>query len=172
VGTNKAFDKEFLVMGVLASSDADFAPVRLRLVSEFGPIKEETAPQDFFWTDYYNREMGQGIVRFYLLFENLVDPATLADIKLRTNAIEADFAQSGNRRFNLDPGLLAPGRFVLATTKDRAHRIALHDGIFAELTLIYEKGSFRVLPWTYPDWASEPVRAMLADWRKGLFTSH
>ncbi|HOV93796.1 MAG TPA: DUF4416 family protein [Spirochaetales bacterium] len=170
MGINKAFEKEFLVMGVLASYGSDFAPVRLRLVSEFGPVKEETASQDFLWTDYYNKEMGQRIVRFYLLFENLVDPETLADIKLSTNAIEADFAQNGNRCFNLDPGLLAPGRFVLATTKDRAHRIALHDGIFAELTLIYEKGSFRALPWTYPDWASEPVRGMLAKWRKGLFT--
>jgi len=169
MGTSKDFGEEILVMGVLLSGGEDFAPIAGRLVQEFGPIKEKTQAENFLWTDYYNNEMGSGILRFYLLFENKVDPQRLAEIKRTTNGVETDFSRDGKRPVNLDPGLLAPGRFVLATTKDRAHRIALRDGIFAELTLIYERGAFHPLPWTYPDWASEPVRAMLARWRKALF---
>jgi hypothetical protein len=101
----------------------------------------------------------------------LVDPSGLASIKLQTNEIESRLADGDRRLVNLDPGMLGAGRFCLATTKDRAHRIPLEGGIFAELTLIYEKGGFHPLPWTYPDWASEPVREMLARWRKRLFKS-
>ena len=52
-------------------------------------------------------------------------------------------------------------RFVLATTKENAHRIPLADGIFAEITLLYGKGGFQPLPWTYPDFRSEPTLSIL-----------
>jgi hypothetical protein len=43
----------------------------------------------------------------------------------------------------------------------------LASGIFAELTLIYQKGEFCPLPWTYPDWASGKTRELLKKWRMG-----
>ncbi|HOI22664.1 MAG TPA: DUF4416 family protein [Spirochaetales bacterium] len=173
MGKNKEFGREILVMGLLSVLERpeDFDALRAALEKEFGPIRTHTPRQLFQWTDYYDSEMGLPIWRSYIEFESLVDPSLLAAIKLATNDIEEGFAVEGRRRVNLDPGLLAPGRFVLATTKDRAHRLALKDGIYAELTLIYEKGSFHALPWTYPDWASEPVRGMLAAWRKRIFSS-
>ncbi|HWR11793.1 MAG TPA: DUF4416 family protein [Rectinemataceae bacterium] len=171
MGTSGAFGKEILVVGVL-SSDPDIEEAVLgQLEAIYGPAESLTPREEFRWTDYYVPEMGEPIWRYYLQFSDLVDPAALAAIKTSTNAIEAGFAAGGRRRINLDPGLLAPGRFVLATTKDRAHRIALSDGIYAELTLIFEKKEFHALPWTYPDWASEPVRTMLAQWRKRIFAS-
>lgn len=168
MGESKSFGREILVMGVL-SADADIEEAVLAaLKASFGAVESVSAREVFTWTDYYSAEMGERIFRYYLEFRNFVDPSSLAFIKTMTNAVETRFAADGKRRVNLDPGLLAPGRFVLATTKDRAHRIALSDGIFAELTLIYEKGQFHPLPWTYPDWASEPVREMLARERKRL----
>jgi hypothetical protein len=166
MGIPKPFGKEFLVMGILLSAGTDGDELLGLLSRDFGPIDETSPEESFLWTEYYDKEMGAGIRRLFVLFREPVDPADLARIKTRTDALEALGSASGDRRFNLDPGLLAPGRFVLATTKDRAHRIALADGIYAELTLIYEKGAFHPLPWTYPDWASEPVAAMLARWRK------
>lgn len=169
MGTSKAFGREILVIGVL-SSDADREALVLEaLENSFGPAESVTVREEFRWTDYYVPEMGESIWRYYIEFRDFVDPARLAGIKTLTNTLEARFAIGEHRLINLDPGLLAPGRFVLATTKDRAHRIALSDGIFAELTLIYEKRQFHSLPWTYPDWASEPVKNMLAQWRKRLF---
>jgi hypothetical protein len=169
MGASKSFGQEILVIGVLSADAGIEEAVLAALESAFGAVESVSAREVFTWTDYYNAEMGGALFRYYLEFKDLVDPSDLAIIKLRTNALEVQFASDGRRRVNLDPGLLAPGRFVLATTKDRAHRIALSDGIYAELTLIYEKREFHPLPWTYPDWASEPVRAMLARERKRLF---
>jgi hypothetical protein len=169
MGNVRAFEKELLVIGILLSTDVDSFEYEISLERNFGPIFLITEKKPFTWTEYYNKEMGDGIWRCYALVERPVDPSTLASIKLATNAIEMESSRDDRRRINLDPGLLAPGRFVLATTKDRAHRIPLDKGIFSELTLIYEKGSFKALPWTYPDWASEEVRCMLGTWRKRLF---
>lgn len=169
MGIAKSFSGELLVVGVLLSHGMDGGAVLDALASEFGPIAEASPEASFAWTRYYDAEMGEGIRRLYLLFSTPVDPSELAGIKTKTNRIEASLSEGGLRRANLDPGLLAPGRFVLATTKDRAHRIALRDGIYAELTLIYERGSFRSLPWTYPDWASPPVVELLGRWRRLLF---
>lgn len=171
MGKNKEFGPEILVMGLLSvlERQEEMDALIAALEKGFGPVRTHTPRQLFQWTDYYDGEMGSPIWRSYIEFENLVDPSLLARIKLATNEIEEGFAVEGRRRVNLDPGLLAPGRFVLATTKDRAHRLALSDGIYAELTLIYEKKAFHALPWTYPDWASEPVRLLLAGWRKRIF---
>ena len=169
MGEVQGFGREILVMGVL-SRDPGFDRSTLEaLESAWGPVREKTDAEEFRWTGYYVPEMGSPIYRYYIEFDTMVDPSSLAGIKLWTNGLEQMLAVDGHRRVNLDPGLLAPGRFVLATTKDRAHRIALSGGIYAELTLIYERKQFHPLPWTYPDWASEPARAMLARWRSRLF---
>ena len=67
----------------------------------------------------------------------------------------------GKRRFNLDPGLLTLGNFVLATGKNNAHRIYLAEGIFADLTLIFRSRSYRPLEWTYPDYADAELIGIL-----------
>lgn len=169
MGTCKAFGKEILVIGALSSDEALENAARGELEALYGAVETAVPREVFSWTPYYDAEMGAPIWRSYLAFRDFVDPSSLAAVKTATNAIERRLAVGGRRKVNLDPGLLAPGRFVLATTKDRAHRIALSEGIYAELTLIFERGEFRALPWTYPDWASEPVRSMLASWRCRLF---
>ncbi len=52
-------------------------------------------------------------------------------------------------------------RFVLASGKNFSHRICIGDGIYADLTLIYHKGNFQRLPWTYPDYADDVMLAFL-----------
>ena len=59
----------------------------------------------------------------------------------------------------LHPGVLALGKFLLATTKDQAHRVYLRDGIFAEVTLRFQDGAFRPWPWTYADYREQIGRA-------------
>ena len=48
-----------------------------------------------------------------------------------------------------------------ASGKDGSHRIPLHDGIFAEITLMYEKKKFRAQPWTYIDYQSDFYQEVL-----------
>jgi len=60
---------------------------------------------------------------------------------------------------------------VLATTKGYSHRIYLGEGIFADLTLLYENGTYRPLQWTYPDYGGDELIGLLNRWReryKGL----
>jgi len=168
MGLEKAFTPERLVVGVL-SSDEGVEDVALgAMVELFGPLCFRSEKESFLWTKYYCPEMGENILRSYWGFGQLIDPSRLAEIKRATDSIELRLAEKGRRRINLDPGLLGTARFCLATTKDRSHRIPLADGIYAELTLMFEHGEFRALPWTYPDWASDPVRKMLAELRSGL----
>lgn len=107
-------------------------------------------------TGFYAREMGAGLFKQFLLFDRWIDQADLADWKVLTNRLELDFAASGNfeekRPLNLDPGYLSEAKLVLATTKDRDHRIYLRDGIYAEVTLHYVKNEWQGARWTYPDY--------------------
>jgi hypothetical protein len=165
MGTVHPFVPERLVVAVLASRPARLATARAALEERFGPVEWASDPVPWGFTAYYDREMGPGIVRLFWSFERLVDPAGLAAIKLVTNAIEDLFREDGDRKLNLDPGLLSLPRFVLATTKDGSHRVPLRDGIYAEVTLVYEGGEFRPLPWTYPDYRDPAQRAVLATLR-------
>ena len=112
----------------------------------------EILPFDF--TVYYEVEMGSNLKRRILSFENLADIEGLHRLKLRTCSFERETSVDGKRRVNIDPGYLSLNQLVLFTTKNYTHRIYLGDGIYADLTLVYMKGSFRSLPWTYPDYGS------------------
>ena len=103
-----------------------------------------------------------------MFFLNLVSPQSLPDIKLRTNEIEAVLARDGKRQVNIDPGFLSAERLVLATGKNFIHRVYLRDGIFADLTLIYQKGAYRPLAWTYPDYQEPEFLHYLEVLRKKL----
>lgn len=169
MGSICAFQEARLVIGALSSPLSPFpSALRTELEQRFGPAETLGADLDFRWSSYYDAEMGGRPRRSFLAFSALVDPGELAAIKTRTNALEEAFAVDGRRRVNLDPGLLSLSSFVLATTKARPQRIALSAGIYADLTLIYEGGDFRPLPWTYPDWASEEYRVRLRPLRDGL----
>ena len=165
MGQIKTFIPERLIMGVLTSRPEVQPEVRTRLSELFGPIHRETAPVPFLFTDYYNEEMGVPIHRFFMVFEELVDPSRLAWIKVQTNLVEETFMVEGLRKVNLDPGILSADNLILATTKDRSHRIPLSDGIFGEVTLIYTKGAFQSLPWTYADYKSEEFKALFKELR-------
>ncbi|MFA6732953.1 MAG: DUF4416 family protein [Sphaerochaeta sp.] len=165
MGTERSFTPSLLVMGLLITDLTLLSSLNGELVGRFGPIKAMSEPQRFEFTDYYDKEMGTKPWRLYLCFERLVDPSSLADIKKWTNALEASREREGRRTCNLDPGLLGLSSLILATTKARAHRIPLHSGIHAEVTLIYQAGAFSCLPWTYQDYRSEDVRSLLKQWR-------
>ncbi len=139
-----------------------------RIEKLFGRMDYLSAPGPFPYTTYYDREMGAGIRRQTAAYLDLVEPGTLPDIKLRTNAIEDQLSKAGSRQVNIDPGMLSAERFVLATGKDFTHRLYLRDGIFADLTLMYQKGAYRPLPWTYPDYREPEFIDLLSVLRKKL----
>ncbi|MEF8889509.1 MAG: DUF4416 family protein [Desulfohalobiaceae bacterium] len=141
-----------------------FWPGLLRAMeAELGPADDISEPFPFTETDYYDRELGTPIQRRILSFESLIDPVRLVDIKLAFNNLEAEYTRAdGTRRVNADPGILSLQRLVLATGKEFSHRIYLGRGIWADLTLLYQRVGWRSLPWTYPDYAGELVQAVLS----------
>jgi hypothetical protein len=154
-------DPAQLVIGILAADEVKFRSALTDLCRSFGEIQQILGPLKFDFTDYYRRELGHEIRRWLVVFKDLVDRAGLASIKLLTNDIENAYSIDGKRQFNLDPGLLTLENFVLATGKNRAHRVYLSDGIFADLTLVFRKGSYRPLDWTYPDYADKELIEIL-----------
>jgi len=127
-----------------------------------------TEPESFTYTNYYDSEMGQGIYRQVGSFLELVPSDTLPEIKLLTNQLEIQFSSEGGRQVNIDPGLLSEERLVLATGKNFTHRIYLRDGIYADLTLIYQKSGYQPLPWTYPSYREPGLLHLLGALRQKL----
>lgn len=162
---HRPYQKVLLFMGVLSTKDFP-EELKTKLEEAFGPIAIVTDPFPFDFTDYYVPEMGEGIERFFLLFSRLVSPDQLADIKTITNALEAEWSEEGGRKINLDPGTLSEANIILATTKNRAHRIAIGKDLYAELTLMYQNHSFVSFPWTYADYRSPRVQETLLAFRK------
>jgi len=120
----------------------------------------------FSYTDYYCDEMGENLHRRFLSMEKLIKPEALPDIKLATNEIEDKFSSDSRRQVNIDPGYISKAHLILATGKSYTHRPYLRDGIYADLTLVYQGKKFRSLPWTYPDYADERQLVMLGKIRE------
>lgn len=137
-----------------------------KLITLLGEILSRTDPVPFLHTTYYEREMGTGLLRYFLLFKPLRDREELPSVKLITNDIEANMSEGGRRTINIDPGYIALEQVVLATTKGFAHRIYLGQGIFGDLTLMHAAGTYKPLPWTYPDYGSAEMISMLKCWRE------
>lgn len=162
-------DPARLVVGAFTARKELFEETVTALKGLFGPLDAASPWFSFHHTDYYQKEMGGPLFRRLVSFKRLVDQGDLADIKLATNGIETGGLDSrGCRTINLDPGILTPERFVLATGKNYIHRIYLAKGIYADLTLVYRQGGYEPLSWTYPDYAEDDVRGFLLKLRRGL----
>ena len=143
-----------LVAAITTSPEVPFREVTGVLEAEWGPVSDEGPLYDFdSSTHYYAQEMGTGLHKRIVAFSRPVDPERLPDIKLVSNGMEARWQTAdGKRRANIDPGYLCPLNLVLASGKAATYRIYLRDGIYAEITLRYEHGSYVPLNTTYPDY--------------------
>ena len=168
MGAVYEFEKEKLIIGVIYHEKEILDSAMEILVREFGEVEAVSEEFSFSgeFSTYYDDEIGgEGFRRIYS-FKDTVDPARQANIKLRTNEIEAEFAVDGRRRINLDPGFINHGRLLLATTKATGFRIPLKDGIYTELTLFWARGGWQKLPWTYRDYQSERVQKFITEVRR------
>jgi hypothetical protein len=156
-----------LVVSVLSSRLIQIWPeVERELRSGWGELDFVSDPFPFTQTRYYDQELGTPIMRRMISFQHLVAQDRLPEIKLATNALEDVWRdKKGYRQVNLDPGLLCLERLVLGTGKNFTHRIYLGQGIFADLTLIFQKGDWQALPWTFPDYAGEDIQDVLTRMR-------
>jgi len=159
-----------LVMSLIVISESFLQDTLKDLEGAYGDTDFVSPRMVFDFTDYYTPEMGSGLKRTFVAFRRLIDPGALASVKQRTNQLEQRYAQGGGRKVNIDPGYLSAEHLVLATTKAYSHRPYLRDGIYADLTLIYRKGSYGPLEWTYPDYRQHQVVQMFNAIRKSYLS--
>lgn len=149
----KKAQKVLPLVGLIFVQESDVEAVVRELQHVLGDsiMKSDILP--FTHTHYYDKEMGNNLLRQWCIFTRLIMPDMLIQLKHKTNNIEKHYLNdSGGRRINIDPGLISLSNIVLASTKNYSHRIYLGDGIYGEVTLIYENKTFKPLAWTYPDY--------------------
>ena len=167
-----------LICGMITSRRELFDQAAGELTQAFGPLDLVSEIMDFDMTDYYNRQMGSPLYRRFVSFSRPMQPDALVDAKLKTNDIESLFADRASRLaggtagpprpINLDPGYITPAKLILASMKDFSHRIYLARGVYAEVTLMYHKGRWEPLGWTFPDYASGRYDAFLTEARSRI----
>jgi ribosomal silencing factor RsfS len=150
-----------LVVSAFLKEKALITSVVEDLMEKFGAVDVMSAWMPFDWTSYYQAEMGTPLYRRMIVFKQLIEQQALSEIKQITNDIEKRYVENDKRRVNIDPGYLLLERFVLATGKNFSHRIYIGKQIYADLTLIYKKGGFQALPWTFPDYADSGMHVFL-----------
>jgi len=141
-----------LVVGLLSNQRGRFSRIKIMLEKRYGPVDFVSPLLDFNHTRYYESEFGPDLKRIFYSFKKPLKNKNLETVKLYCRKLESRFSIKNKRVVNIDPGYVTAGKLILFTTKNYSHRIFLGKGIFAEVTLKYEKGSFSAWPWTYPDY--------------------
>ena len=169
-----------------------------QLESLWGPIADLSTAWDFVESEYYHATMGRGLKKQLAVFRDPYDPAQLWEHKLLGNRLERELPESSGfhgdgkgkngackgepgtpqpalgralRPINIDPGFLSLTKLVLASTKNREHRIYLREGIYAEVTLAFRDQAWQTMPWTYSDYQRADVRDFLAAARRRFAAS-
>ncbi|UCD52192.1 MAG: DUF4416 family protein [Phycisphaerales bacterium] len=149
-----------LIIGILAANEQHLGAARDALAAEFGPCDLISDAWLFNQTAYYEKQSGPHLLRQFVTIAELIDPGELADCKHRTNRIEQNLSETLAGAFprpvNLDPGIIEPSKLILASTKNFSHRIYIGKKMYAEVTLVFDKGTWRRLPYTYRDYLQLP----------------
>ncbi len=165
-------ERALFFVGILASGRRELAVAADALEQEFGSAHSGSLIWPFDGTDYYRDELGPAPVRAFLAWDGLFPSECAGRRKIATNRLEQELASAiggaFSRPVNLDPGYLTLAKVVLASAKNYAHRIHLHDSIYAEVTLQYRGGRFHSLPWTFPDYASGRYDGFFRELRKRI----
>ncbi len=158
------------VLAVLFRDSTLLEPVRDKVDSHWGPMEYQSDPIPFNVTDYYRDEFGEDLKRSIWSFEEQMDASHLVRRKKEAESVEQRFARNGDRRVNLDPGYIDPAKLVLASGKENGQKIYLDKGVFADIILFYEKGEWKPMPWTFPDFRDgrydEALTRIRTQWKR------
>ena len=149
----------FLFFGVFGCDAEVLDRARALIEARFGELHPRGVSSlfDFPDTRVYRDSMGVGLVRRFFVAARRWPQDRLGDVKRGTIEIEDEIRDAieypVDRPVNIDPGLINDCRVLLASTKDFSHRMYRGDGIWEEVTLIWQDGGYQPLPWTYADFS-------------------
>lgn len=163
-----------LIAAIMAPDEEVLGQARERMAEVIAPIHRLGPVYPFDYSTYYEKEMGAGLLKQLVWFEGLVDPAVLVQVKRQTMELERalGWEEGGKvrRRANLDPGLVTIESLVLASTKYSGHRVCIGPALYAETTLLFQRGEYRPLEWTYQDFRTEAAQDFLLEIRAWLLS--
>lgn len=172
MGETKNFPPCLQLVAAFSRHEAALEWLWKKVQESFGSIAVLSPKFAFIESEYYRPTMGVGLNKQFALLEPWYDPADLAKHKLMSNDFELQYATQfeceEERPLNVDPGYLSMTKLVLASTKNREHRIYLRDGIYAEVTLAFRNQQWLPMSWTYPDYQREDFRVFFHEARKRL----
>jgi len=142
------------MIAIMYSDDAIYQECKKELIKLFDDIFKEGTPYDFDqFTSYYEKEMGKGIVKRFLIFKKQTNKQDLKEIKLKTTEIEKKHSKDDKRTINLDPGYISENELVLASFKKGSnYKEDLGDGIYAHKVLEFKDNKAIELWHTFPDY--------------------
>lgn len=159
-------NKVKLFINLIYTPDSAIEELMLKLEERLSKVDFISNEIAFDHSQYYQSEMGGGLLRKLFTFENLIKRTDIIGIKAFTNKLEEVFSYEGNRTINIDPGYIAQEHVILATGKGYSHRPYLGNGVYADLTLIYKKDEYHTLQWTYPDYGNKEMRDLVKSLRE------
>ncbi len=154
-----------LIAAILYRKEEEYKQLRPYLTDTFSAVDYQGKFLPFVETDYYESEMGKGLVRGMISFEQLVHPECLARVKHQARDLENRFSIHDNRSVNIDIGYMDMFKVVLASFKGRSNKIYLSDGVWADMILHYESGVYKSFMWGFPDFKSGIYNADLMEIR-------
>lgn len=158
------------LIGIIRQKKAPLDDTLKELTVHWGPLSKLDDTFPFIHTNYYQKEMGNDLIKEFILIETPVLYENWAQLKKDCGRIETMSSIHNKRSINLDPTLVTPHNVILLSFKNYYHRIPISSSIFAELTLIYKDKEYAELPWTYPDFKTPAYRQILLSTRKKLLT--
>ena len=144
-----------LIVGFIFKDGDALSRAIKAITKKRGSIDIESDILHFDNTDYYKKEFGDNLKKKFISMKYPIGPEDIYRLKIETNRIEKALSKAGKRLVNIDPGYLTESKVILLTTKDYGHRIYLKRGIYAEVTLKFQGGSFGPIDTTYPDYRRE-----------------
>lgn len=172
MGLIKNYPPCFQLIGAFSQYEHALDWLLQQISTRFGPVALLSPRFDFQESEYYQSSMGTNLKKQFFAVDRWYDPSDLASDKTLTNQLEADYALAFPaevaRPLNIDPGYLSLTKLVLASTKNREHRIYLRDGVYGEVTLAFRNQEWQSMPWTYPDYQREDFRLFFGATRQRL----
>ena len=142
-----------------------------RLSKKFGAFDYKSGWFDFFYTNFYEPEMGKDLKRCIVSFQKTIPPEDLPKAKKWSQEVEDKFRIDGKREVNIDAGYMDACKVVLISGKFGGHKIDLTKDCYADMIMDYQKGNFIPMPWCFTDFASGVYNKTLLEIRNILKSS-
>ena len=159
-------------IGVITGHPDLMKELRPHLKRKWGEIDVESSLFPLPRETPHDEDLGPDLYRKLFSFRTLMAPDRLVDAKTWAVSVESRSAWKrltpATRPLDIDPGYLTLSKIVLASAFDRSHRIALGNGVHAEVLMHWGSRVYTPREWTTPDFRTRPVARFFCQARERL----